>query len=529
MPHDAESGSLEEQVHRLEARIRVLEAKLAASERTVETREAHGRVPPPRRPDDLEARVGAYWLSRVGIVVFITGVAFLVIYKFGELGIALRIAAGYGVGAGLAGVGHWIARRHRVFGEVLFGGGLAVAYFVTYALHFVPAVRVIESRHAAFALLCLAIVAVVLVAHRMRSETVAGIALFLGLHTGMLSDVTAYTLAATCLLAAGAVLFLVTHRWVVVPASGLAAAYATHARWVLAGSEGGSHALSLGFLAVYFSLFAAAILVRPGALDARGRVVLPLANAAGLLGLGWWELRAVDGALFTFVSVVAFAHVALTAAAHARDRERRELVDVNLAIALVSASVAGWLKLGGASFGGALALTAVSAAAAARIRRAPSLAWVGFAILLAALLRQPLLTPEPILLALVASAALVGGELVRPAAARGWEAGILGGHAGLAALGLLRLASAVAPDGFETLAWAVAASLLFAAGFLARARRYRLAGFVAFALTGARLAAVDLRRLGPDLRIATFLLLGGLLLGVSFVYARRRGGARERS
>ncbi len=524
MPLAPGSEALEQRVFRLEERIRALEQELGAS-RAAAPESGAAALAKSDGPGDLEARFGSYWLSRVGIVTLITGIAFLVIYKFGELSVALRIALGYGVGAALAAVGHWVARRHRVFGEVLFGGGLAVGYFVTYALHFVPAVRVVESVAAALILVGGAIVAVVAIAHRMRSETVAGIALFLCLHSGLLSDVTAFTLLATCLLAAGAVFFLVANRWVVVPGSGLVAAYATHARWVLAGSDGGSHVLSIGFLAVYFFLFAAAVLMRPTALDARGRVLLPLANAAGLLALGSWELRTVPGGLFPFFAAVALVHTALAATARRRARDRRELVDVHLAVAIGAAALGAWSQLEGAPFGIALASTALMAAAAARIRRAPALGWVGLAVLALALLRPPVLAPEPLLLAAVALAALAGGEMQRVAGARGWEEGLLGGHAALAALALLRFASAVAPEGLDTLAWALAASVLFAAGFLARARRYRLAGFAAFALTGLRLLALDLRRLGPDLRIATFLLLGVLLLAISFVYVRRRGGA----
>ena len=310
-------------------------------------------------------------------MALITGIAFLVIYKFGELGIALRVAAGYAVGAALAAMGRWVSRRHRVFGEVLVGGGLAVGYFVTYALHFVPAVRVVESDSVAMVLLAIAIVAVVAIAHRMRSETVAGIALFLGLHSGMLTDVSALTLLATCLLAGGGVFFLVANRWVVVPVSGLVAAYATHVRWAIAGSDGGSHAVSLGFLAVYFSLFAAAVLLRPGALDARGRVLVPLANALGLIALGWWELRHVDGALFPFFAAASIAHAALAVLTQARDRSRRELVDVYLGLALGAAVLASWSRLEGAPFGAVLAGIAVGSAALARARLAPALSGWG--------------------------------------------------------------------------------------------------------------------------------------------------------
>jgi hypothetical protein len=525
MPVDPGSDALAARLTHLEERIRALEGALEASRAAPP--DPGGASAQQDTPGELETRLGTYWLSRAGIIALITGIAFLVIYKFGELGVALRVALGYGAGAALAGAGRLVGRRHRVFGEVLFGGGLAVAYFVTYALYFVPSVRVVHSATVALLLLGGAILAIVAVAHRMRSETVAGIALFLCLHTGLLSDVTSFTLLATCLLAAGAVFFLVANRWVVVPGSGLVACYATHARWALAGAAGGSHALGVAFLGVYFTLFAGAILLRPTALSARGRVLLPLANAAGLLALGWWELRAVDGGVFPFFVAVALVHAVLGVLALARARDLRELADVHLAVALAAAALAVWARLAGAPFGAALAALGLVAALAARGRDAPALGWVGLAVLAAALFRPPLLAPEPLLLAALAVALFAGGELQRAGAGRRTDPRLLDAHAAVAAVAVLRLASAIAPEGVATLAWALAASLLFGAGFLAQARRYRLAGFVAFALTALRLLVVDFRRLGPDLRIATFLALGVMLLAISFVYARAR--ARPRS
>ena len=54
---------------------------------------------PARR--DLEAHLGTYWLSRVGIVALIIGIAYLITYRFGELGMLARVVAGYVLSAGL--------------------------------------------------------------------------------------------------------------------------------------------------------------------------------------------------------------------------------------------------------------------------------------------------------------------------------------------------------------------------------------------------------------------------------------------
>src|SRR6218665_3521407 len=139
---------LEETVSRLESRISHLETAPRPPPPALPAPSA-----PPPEPRDLEAHLGTYWLSRAGIVALILGFAFLIIYHFGDLGVLARVGAGYLLSAGLAALGLWLSRRHELFGRIVFGGGLALAYFVTYALHFVPAVRVIDSEVLALLLL----------------------------------------------------------------------------------------------------------------------------------------------------------------------------------------------------------------------------------------------------------------------------------------------------------------------------------------------------------------------------------------
>jgi hypothetical protein len=175
----------------LEARIAQLEGRLCV---------ATAAAPPAPRSDGgaaLEAKLGAYWLSRIGIVSLISGAAFAILTHFAELGPVVRIALGYATAGVVAWLGLRLARVHPTFGRIVFGGGLAIAYFVTYALHFVAALRVIDSEPLGIALVAAAIAAIVVIAHRMQSETVAGIALFLGFHTGLLSEVTALSLVTT--------------------------------------------------------------------------------------------------------------------------------------------------------------------------------------------------------------------------------------------------------------------------------------------------------------------------------------------
>jgi uncharacterized membrane protein len=551
MAVEGEEQELREAIRRLESTVASLEARLSRLESAGPRAEAPlpvsavapGSVAPPApvapAPErrDLEAHLGTYWLSRLGIVALIIGIAYLITYRFGELGMLARVVAGYVLSAGLGAFGLWLSRRHQLFGRIVFGGGLALAYFVTYALHFLPSVRVIESQALALVLLALLVVAIVVIAHRMQSETVAGIALFLGLHTGMLSEITTFTLFSTTLLAAGALFFLVQNRWVVVPLSSLVAVYSTHIVWALRddGVAPGAPArerlfLSLGFIVLYFLLFSVALLARPRELSRRACLAFALLNWVGLALLGGYEVgRWNEDHLFTFFVALGFAQGACAMAARARHAPGA-LFHAYLSLTAITFALAMPARHEDATLVTAWAVTGLASGLAARGADSPVLRWVGVVILFTALGACEVLTPGRTLLfaalflcfTLVERAGTValpgmprpethlGGSLLHAACAAG---------AGLALVGLV---GGLMPQGLVTLGWVVAAFGLFALGFAVHERWYRLAALAVLGLALLRLLVVDLANLPADQRVLTFILLGVMLLVVSYTYTRLR-------
>jgi uncharacterized membrane protein len=550
----AEDGeqALRERVERLEETVAALEARLRRLESTGAREVPEARGPEARGPEvapevarppeadrgDLESRLGTYWLSRVGIVALITGIAWLITSRFGELGVVARVGLGYLLSAGLAAFGLWLARRYSLFGRIVFGGGLALAYFVTYALHFIPSVRVIDSQVLALVLLALVVVGIVVIAQRMHSETVAGIALFLGLHTGMLSDITAFTLLSTTLLAAGALFFLVKNRWVIVPLSSLVAVYSTHVVWALRADAVAPGApererllLSLGFLALYFLLFAVALLMHPRELPLRAGLAFALLNWLGLVLLGSLEVaRWSEPRLFTFLGVVALAQGASAAVAHMRGAPAA-LVHAWLALTSLTLAVAMPARYEASTLVASWLLTGALSALGARVAGSPALRWVGAGILLVALGMSQLLAPGNSGVLLAAFGCLVFVERLDvlradwlPAPPEARRQRVLTALCACgAALALVWLVGEWMPRGLTTLGWVVAAFGAFAVGFAVRERWYRLAGLGVLALALLRLLFVDLARLPTDQRVLTFILLGVLLLVISYTYTRLRG------
>ncbi|HUC84128.1 MAG TPA: DUF2339 domain-containing protein, partial [Candidatus Acidoferrales bacterium] len=89
----------------------------------------------------FEMRFGKYWAVRIGVVIVLTGCAFLAKLAYHnfipKLGAAERISLLYLASGLLLGAGAWW-QRHSVreslknYGQVLFAGGLAAVYFTTF-------------------------------------------------------------------------------------------------------------------------------------------------------------------------------------------------------------------------------------------------------------------------------------------------------------------------------------------------------------------------------------------------------------
>jgi hypothetical protein len=91
----------------------------------------------PSRSAEWDAQ---FWLNRIGIAVFVIGMALLFRYSIdqGWLTPIVRVLFGIAVGVALLGFGAWADARGRRFSAILYGGGVAVLYivgFASYALY----------------------------------------------------------------------------------------------------------------------------------------------------------------------------------------------------------------------------------------------------------------------------------------------------------------------------------------------------------------------------------------------------------
>lgn len=220
----------------------------------------------------LEETLGTNWLSKLGIIMVVLGIALFGIHELGEFGplgkvILSCVASGVFLGGGI-----YLEKKdhYRILGRTGIGGGWALLFFIAYAVNHVQAMRVLSSATAG-SILMLA-VASGMTAHTLRynSQVVTGLAFLLGYSTVALSHDNVYSLTAGAILAIGLVSIVIERSWFELEFFGILSSYLNHLYWLyrLLGPDGAQgHAFpeyhaSTALLFFYWATFRVSYVIR---------------------------------------------------------------------------------------------------------------------------------------------------------------------------------------------------------------------------------------------------------------------------
>jgi uncharacterized membrane protein len=246
---------------------------------------------------EWEAVVGGNWLNKLGVLVLVIGIALLLGYEFTHVGPAGRVAIGMAVGLTMLIGGVFIERKsaYAIFARGLIGGGWAALYFTTYAMHALPAAKVIDNPYLGTALLLAVACGMILHSLRYKSQTVSGLAYFIGFATLALSESTPFSVLALLPLAAS--LLYLAHRfeWHQMAVFGLFATYATCASRPDVNAPLASTQALFAAYWLLFETFDFSRLRRSTATWTISSFILP-GNALGFLGLSLvkWQRSAPE-------------------------------------------------------------------------------------------------------------------------------------------------------------------------------------------------------------------------------------------
>src|SRR5687768_8619164 len=327
---DEDARAKSDQIDRLQRRVAALEAAakpapqvkpepapaaapvvtpIAAAPPLVTTPMAKPAAPPvqPLSPDPVplvppveeawEVTVGGSWLNKIGVLVFVIGLAMLIGYSMTHVGPAGRIAIGFAVSLSMLGAGVVLEKRddYRTYAYGLIAGGWAGIYFTTYAMRAVEAARIITSDMTAIVALSAVAAAMVWHSLRYRSQEVTALAYVVAYATLALTPLHVFSLAASVPLAISVLVVAHKFSWPRIQVLGIVFTYGLY---IMRGPAFGLGALGTTTFTPYFALAAYWIMFEVADLFAvrRQRVTgaLPppvfLLNAAGLVGAGLLQL-----------------------------------------------------------------------------------------------------------------------------------------------------------------------------------------------------------------------------------------------
>ena len=308
---------------------------------------------PATRSISLEERLGQNWLSKIGIVLVVLGVATFLGYKLVTLGPLGKSLTGLVTALAILGGGLSLERKpnYRIFARAAIGGGWALLFFVTFALYHVDAMQVLTSQAAD--LILMAIVASAMVWHslRFKSQVVTALAFLLAFATVAISHITLFSLVAGAILAAALVYIAAREYWFELGLAGLCGVYINHFIWLLRVLPNGGqigHVFpdffpSAGLLILYWLIFRIFYVYRvPPAGEQQRRQefiasVTAILNSAGLLALLKYQSAHPEWA---FRALLVLGTVEFVLAFIARTRWRTGfLVLATLASALLLAAI----------------------------------------------------------------------------------------------------------------------------------------------------------------------------------------------
>ncbi len=520
---------------------------------------------PPKQDGNLEKKIGQHWLNRIGIVAILIGVSYFLKYAFENnwIGPSGRIVIGLLAGIGLV---IW-SERFRNRGNAAFSYSLKAVGIGTLYLSVWGAFQVYHliPSAAAFVAMMIVTAATIALALSQDAELLASFSLVGGfatpvlLSTGQNHEIILFSYV--CVLDIGILTMAIIKPWRRLIWGSFAGTIFLYLGWFVVHYSKGQRALTVVFAAVFAAFFAAIPLVTRYQRSTRiagpsiTLTLLPLLNAgAFFLALSaMYAGEQVTLAWFALALAAVYLGIARVFKKYFPDKNTKliNLLHVAIAIAFISIAIplkldAQWITVGWLVESAALLW--ISARTQAGFLR-----YFGVAALTAGVLRllfYDKFHTETLVFnmrfATYAVAIVVLGGIVRFGERHASKKEMPFFAVSMVALNLLALvaltleasdyfARQMASSSHYTLfyhqillarsfsystIWLIYGTALMVVGFLKRSAFVRWQSLVLIAFTIGKVFLYDVSELGGSFRIVSFIALGAVLLGISFIYQR---------
>ena len=529
----------------IERRLEILEQRLGIRSVAVGAPPAQAREGAPLntkpRPT-VESIIGAHWLNRVGIAALLIGVAFFLKYAFDNEWIGPAARVGIGVIAGTA-LLIWSDRFHKR-GHQLFAHSLdVVAVGILYLSIWASSETYdLIPTAGAFGAMAIVSLALVVLAIRHQSEFLAGLALTSGfltpvlLSTGTNRELALFSYVA--LLDVAALVVVTLYPWMRALAVGFFGTLFLYVGWYSSFYTREQMPRTIAFITLFLLLFAVVPLLRrweDRGIAAAALLILPFANAFAYFAELSWIVQDSSRLAKYAVALSAFFLILSFALQLRGGEENAAAAHLAISLGFVTIAIplqfhAVWITIGWLAEAAALLLLqrGMSGAGARAFRILGSFA------LAAGVFRLLFIEhfhPEHLLLNMRAltyamAVAIFSGIAMAARDRRMWRFAVTA----LNVLALIALTAELSDtfmsriivrDFAWSALWMLYGAALMILGFQRHEPFLRWLALILIGLTIGKVFLYDLSMLQRIYRILSFIILGILLLAISFAYQKK--------
>ncbi len=181
----------------------------------------------------IEFGVGEYGMAWLGNIILLFGIIFLIQSLQKSNNLFLTVLAGYASVAVIYTSAYYTAKAYSYLSKLLYYNGHIILFYLTLRLHFFQDNPIIKNTPLALLLIILTVGVLFIIAIRKESQFMAGLALFMALITGIVSNSTFFLLGITSIVSVISVIVYYRFGWTKVVFVFISLVYFMHLNWLL--------------------------------------------------------------------------------------------------------------------------------------------------------------------------------------------------------------------------------------------------------------------------------------------------------
>lgn len=230
-------NNLVTKIDNLEKRLNIIESNLNMVQNKEETELENSdnlmRQKKLKSEDSLEFRIGQNWFAKMGIIVIVVGFMFLLSLPYENIPSFVPILCGYACGIILMFISKYIKRSLPFIEGYVIGSSLVLFYFSTLTLHFFKSDPLVNSNFI-FVLLLLIVVAIdILISVHRKSSYLFSLSLIMGYLTAIISGNPYYLFSINIFMVIISIFFGLKFNWRSALILGILLTYFTHFTWFI--------------------------------------------------------------------------------------------------------------------------------------------------------------------------------------------------------------------------------------------------------------------------------------------------------